>query len=254
MVDGKPTVMIGTPAYGGAMFMEYVDSLIKNIRFLDTKGIIPRWHFMNKEALITRGRNEIVRYFMDETHDDYLMFIDADIVFPEDGIYQLLQHEKDICCGIYPKKNIYWKKIKEAAVRGEPDIENFGASYVLNPANGSNEVSFGNKDGLIEVLHGGTGFMLIHRRVFKALRAKVPIYRTSLITDPVSGQFTAPLTREFFGTSITPHGLLLSEDYHFCDLWTKEGGQIFADPTIKLKHVGQYTFSGDLSRAGLNNT
>ena len=27
MIDGKPTIMIGTPAYGGAMFMEYVDSL-----------------------------------------------------------------------------------------------------------------------------------------------------------------------------------------------------------------------------------
>ncbi len=99
MIDGKPTIMIGTPAYGGAMFMEYVDSLVRNISFLESKGIKTRWQFMNKEALITRARNEIARYFLDETRDDYLMFIDADIWFPTDGIYRLLQHEKDVVCG-----------------------------------------------------------------------------------------------------------------------------------------------------------
>lgn len=235
------------------MFMEYVDSLIKNIRFLDKKEIQVRWLFMNKEALITRARNEMVRYFLDETHDDYLMFIDADISFPEDGIYRLLEHKKDICCGVYPKKNIYWAKIKEAAKRGEQDIEKFGASYVLNSVDGKDSFET-NEEGLIEVFHGGTGFMLIHRSVFKKLRNKVPTYRTTMITNPVTGQFTSPITKEFFGISITPHGLLLSEDYHFCDLWTKEGGQIFADPTINLSHVGQHVFSGDLMRAGINNT
>jgi hypothetical protein len=96
--------------------------------------------------------------------------------------------------------------------------------------------------------------MMIHRDVFKTLRFKVPTYRTSLITNPANGQFLAPLTREFFGLSITELGLLLSEDYHFCELWKKEGGRIFADPTIELRHVGQHVYAGDLMRAGRNNT
>jgi hypothetical protein len=94
--------------------------------------------------------------------------------------------------------------------------------------------------------------MMIHRNVLKAMRFKVPTYRTSLIQD--NGQFLAPLTREFFGTSITELGLLLSEDYHFCELWKKEGGKIYADPTIELRHVGQHVYAGDLMRAGRNNT
>jgi glycosyltransferase involved in cell wall biosynthesis len=254
MIDGKPTIMIGTPAYGGAMFMEYVDSLVRNIGFLESKGIKTRWQFMNKEALITRARNEIVRYFLDETRDDYLMFIDADIWFPTDGIYKLLEHNKSICCGVYPKKFFFWNRIRDAALRGEKDIEKFGCSYVLNAVDdrGDPDAVPLNDEGLVEVLHGGTGFMMIHRDVFKILRFKVPTYRTSLIQD--NGQFLAPLTREFFGTSITELGLLLSEDYHFCELWKKEGGRIFADPTIELRHVGQHTFSGDLMRAGRNNT
>ena len=254
MIDGKPTIMIGTPAYGGAMFMEYVDSLVRNVGFLESKGIKTRWQFMNIEALITRARNEIVRYFLDETRDDYLMFIDADIWFPTDGIYKLLEHNKSICCGVYPKKFFFWNRIRDAALRGEKDIEKFGCSYVLNAVDdrGDPDAVPLNDEGLVEVLHGGTGFMMIHRDVFKILRFKVPTYRTSLIQD--NGQFLAPLTREFFGTSITELGLLLSEDYHFCELWKKEGGRIFADPTIELRHVGQHTFSGDLMRAGRNNT
>ena len=94
--------------------------------------------------------------------------------------------------------------------------------------------------------------MLIKRKVLKDLKLKVPTYRTSLIQD--NGQFLAPLTREYFGTSITELGMLLSEDYHFCELWKKEGGKIYADPTIELRHVGQHTFNGDLMRAGRNNT
>jgi glycosyltransferase involved in cell wall biosynthesis len=124
--------MIGTPAYGGAMFMEYVDSLARNLSFLEQQGIRTRWQFMNKEALITRARNEIARYFLDETQDDYLMFIDADIWFPTDGIYKLAAARARIWSAvIYPKKFLFWDRIREAALRGEKDIEKFGCSYVL---------------------------------------------------------------------------------------------------------------------------
>jgi hypothetical protein len=41
------------------MFMEYVDSMLRNVSFLESKGINTRWQFMNKEALITRARNEL---------------------------------------------------------------------------------------------------------------------------------------------------------------------------------------------------
>ena len=252
MVDGKPTVMVGTPMYGGVAFMEYIDSLMRNVGYLKEHGIECRWQFMNKEALITRARNEIARYFLEETRDDYLMFIDADIWFPTDAIHRLIKADKDIIVGIYPKKFFFWERIREAALRGEKDIEKFGCSYVLNTVEDSGDGVILDNEGLVEVLHGGTGFMLIKRKVLKDLKYKVPTYRTSLIQD--NGQFLAPLTREYFGTSITELGMLLSEDYHFCELWKKEGGKIYADPTIELRHVGQHTFNGDLMRAGRNNT
>jgi len=40
----------------------------------------------------------------------------------------------------------------------------------------------------------------------------------------------------------------LSEDYTFCRLWQKMGGEIWMDPNTKLNHVGSYTFEGDLGK------
>jgi hypothetical protein len=58
--------------------------------------------------------------------------------------------------------------------------------------------------------------------------------------------------REFFATSIDHTGALLSEDYHFCELWRKHGGKVYANPFIKLEHVGTYTYTGNLFKGGGN--
>ena len=66
------------------------------------------------------------------------------------------------------------------------------------------------------------------------------------------GEYVKPLTHEFFATSIDSTGALLSEDYHFCDLWRKHGGKIYANPFVKLEHVGTYVYGGDIVRSGGN--
>jgi hypothetical protein len=91
---------------------------------------------------------------------------------------------------------------------------------------------------------------LLKRSVFENLMPHVPTYRTS--THKVDGEYVKPLTHEFFATSIDETGALLSEDYHFCDLWRKHGGKIYANPFIKLEHVGTYTYTGDLLKSGGN--
>jgi hypothetical protein len=93
--------------------------------------------------------------------------------------------------------------------------------------------------------------MLIKRRVFEILEEHVPTYRTSTAKDK-DGEYLKPLTREFFATSIDSTGALLSEDYHFCELWKKHGGKIYANPFIKLNHVGTYVYSGDIIKSGGN--
>lgn len=233
-------ITIATPMYGGVATAHYINSILQNILFLKEKNILVQWKFLTQESLIPRARNELVRQFLDETVDDYLMFIDADINFPADSIYKLICHKKEIVVGIYPKRQIYWDGIKNAVLNNVKDFWNFGCSYVFN-----SNADLDKNNPLIEIEHGATGFMCIHRSVFLSLKDRVPQYRTS--------DFSKYSCYNFFDTSIL-NGLYLSEDYHFSNLWTQFGGKIFADMSIKLDHIGNHVFSGDLLRAGKNTT
>jgi len=41
----------------------------------------------------------------------------------------------------------------------------------------------------------------------------------------------------------------LSEDYHFCNIYRKIGGKIYAAPWVQLAHIGTYCFEGQLTPA-----
>lgn len=246
----KPkSIMIATPMYGGMCAGMYVHGLLTTMHKLREMGINCGWVQMSNESLITRARNELTRVFMEQGHD-YLLFIDADIGFDGDAVAELINADVDIACGIYPKKEIDWKRISVAAKNGEEGLEDFGGAFVFNMVGGGDAET--NESGLIEVRHGGTGFMLIKRKVFEDLAPHVHTYRISTVTDPETGEFTKPLTHEFFATSIDDTGALLSEDYHFCELWRKHGGKIYANPFIKLYHVGTYIYQGNIIRSGGN--
>jgi hypothetical protein len=248
----KLSVMIATPAYGGQVHIHYVSSLMENILHLNSKGVETQWFFTGNESLIQRGRNTLAHIFLTETSHDYLMFIDGDIQFSGDAIYKLIQKDKDLVCAVYPKKNLLHEKIKEAAIQGKENFMDYGCSFVLNTTDESNEIKV-NQDGLVEVVHAGTGFMLIKRRVFEKLKPYVGQYRNSVIYDKEKNDHTMPIHYEFFGVGIK-NGLLLSEDWFFCEKWLEQDGKIYIDPSIKLGHVGQFMYSGDINITGKNIT
>ncbi len=242
-----PKIMLATPMYGGMCTGHYVQGLLNTVSFMRDKGVHIFWSQLMNESLIPRARNELARLAL--AHDfDYLMFVDADISFGGDAIWRLMQTDKDLVCGIYPKKEIAWDRIEEAAKAGKTDLKQYSGAFVCNTVS---ELTLTDEQGLIEIRHGGTGFMLIKRSVLEALKEHTPTYRIGSYKDD-QGEYVHPLTHEFFATSIDETGALLSEDYHFCDLWRKHGGSVFADPFIKLDHVGTNVFSGDIFTAGAN--
>lgn len=244
--NGK-SLMIATPMYGGMCTAQYVRGVITTIDQMKEIGVTVQWAQISNESLITRGRNQLVQMFLEQNFE-YFLFVDADISFMGSDVLLLLLADKDVVCGIYPKKEIDWGQVEKAAKQGKENLKDYSGAFVLNMDVGEQTTDV---HGLLEVRHGGTGFMLIKRRVFEMLAPHVPQYRASTIKDQ-SGNFRYPLTHEFFTTSIDSSGCLLSEDYHFCDLWRKHGGKIYANPFIKLEHIGTHVFSGDLIKGGMN--
>ena len=244
----RPSLMIATPMYGGMCTGHYVQGLLMTTQKMREVGVPVAWCQIMNESLITRARNELVRVFL-ETNHDYLMFVDADIGFSGEAILQLMAADKDVACGIYPKKEVNWDSVKRAAFAGKMDLQDYGGAFVFNMTDSGDAET--DETGCIEVRHGGTGFMLIKREVFEHLKPHVPTYRVNSFRDE-HGNYAKPLTHEFFATSIDNTGALLSEDYHFCELVRKHGGSIHANPFIKLEHVGTYVFHGDIIKSGGN--
>ena len=113
------------------------------------------------ESLIPRARNELVRLFLEETKCSHIMFIDADMYFNDQAIATLYKADKDVACGIYPKKELDWGKVSTAARmygKDKDDLPNHSSSFVLNLPHGVKKVE-PDADGMVEVRHGGTGFM-----------------------------------------------------------------------------------------------
>ena len=246
--EKRPSIMIATPMYGGMCTGHYVQGLLMTMNTMRELGIDVAWCQITNESLITRARNELARVFLKSNHD-YLMFIDADIGFDGNAIAHLLAVDDDIVCGIYPKKEVNWSSVKRAALADKEDLEDHAGAFVFNMVGAAHVET--DERGTIEVRHGGTGFMLIKRGVFDHLTPHVPTYRTSSFIKP-DGEYDKPLTHEFFATSIDETGALLSEDYHFCELFRKHGGKIHAHPFVKLDHVGTYVYNGDILKSGGN--
>jgi len=245
----RPTLMIATPMYGGMCTGSYVSGLMATINKMREVGVATFWVQISNESLITRGRNELARIFLEKGFD-YLMFIDADISFDGQGVAQLMAADRDVACGIYPKKEVNWDSVGKAAKDGKEGLQDYGGAFVFNMIGDATAET--DKEGMIEIRHGGTGFMLIKRRVFEELRPHVKTYRVSTHRDPVTNEYVKPLTYEFFSTAIDHTGALLSEDYNFCELWRSNGGKVYANPFIKLEHVGTYVYTGDILKSGGN--
>jgi hypothetical protein len=101
--EKRPSLMIATPMYGGMCTGHYVSGLLATINKMRQVGVPVYWAQMMNESLITRARNELARLFLEKGYD-YLMFIDADISFDATAVAQLMAADRDIACGIYPKK------------------------------------------------------------------------------------------------------------------------------------------------------
>jgi hypothetical protein len=243
-------LFVATPMYGGLCTGGCTMGVVNCVQAFSPRGIQMYYSYMMNESLITRARNGMAYDFLatDATH---LMFIDADISFDPKDIVRMIDADKDIICGLYPKKEINWQLVHDAVQKGVDykDLPNYTGSFVVNLVKGATE-SKGNINDPMEIDNGGTGFMLIKREVFEALKDKVPTYTNDMF-QVVDKNPAKKIIHEFFTTSIDEESgnRLLSEDYHFCKIARKAGFKVYAAPWANLTHSGTYNFSGTLPRS-----
>lgn len=133
---------------------------------------------------------------------DYLLFIDSDMVFPQDCLKRLLAHGKDVVGATYRKRvppyNILGRTLEAKRIEVE--------------------------SGLIEMEGLPTGMLLIRMAVFD--RLKRPYFRMVAIEEDKE-------------KGIPPS--TLGEDYYFCNVARQAGFKVWLDVDLskELGHIGQ---------------
>lgn len=224
--------------YGGQCFGSFTDSMLRLLYECVKLGIDLNWEFMYNESLIPRARDNCVHSFLksDATH---LMFIDADIRFEPTQLIKMLLADKDVLCGVYPKKAINWDKVKYAIENGiteQRQLERNSVDWVVTAETTEDFHEKMNAQTPQEIIYGGTGFMMIKREVFEKLKPHVITYKNNTIHMDED-------TYGFFQLCVDPEtNVLLSEDYFFCNKWREIGGKVYLAPWAILQHTGTYSF------------
>ena len=235
-----PSLFLSTPCYGGVCLQAYAESVLKLQRMCAQRGVQLMLDTTENESLVHRARNISVARYMIRTQADYFMFIDADVKFEAESVMRLLRSGHDISCAVYPKKVVMWEQAEKAVLSNDTrDLNKLAASLVMNFKSNNTPV----KDGFVEVLDGPTGFLMIKRDVFTRMFEKYP--ELNCKNDHQNRDFEDYCA--VFDCMIDPENRrYLSEDYAFCRRWQQMGGQIFADVTTTLGHVGNIRFFGKL--------
>ena len=242
----KPYIYLAVPCYGGNLNLFFVDSMLKLQDACRERGIGLHIDMMGGEALITRGRSRLAAAFLAYEQATHILYIDADIGFPPEQVFRLIDADRDVIAAVCPLKKIDWEKVRAAAKADVADLQEVGIGYVVrflpNPENSVEVV-----DGFAQVAYGGTGFLLIKRQAMQRLVDGYPQLRAKM------GDMGDSLAREavmVFDTMIEPEtGQYLSEDYAFCRRWRDLGGEIWADFSARLTHVGHAAYTGSLLQA-----
>ena len=205
-------MMIGTPAYGGMVHIDYLKRLFEytnaGIRYeLDTIG---------NESLITRARNAILATFHIRRELTHLLFLDADTILPAAGLLRMLRAQAPVIGapvglkGFNADGSRIWNVGRCVGVAGSLlKVENVGAAALL--------LSRAACDALVQDA-------IDHGRTYARMRTLVGDNDTSVHYD-------------VFRVGVQSNEYL-SEDYWVCRRLRTLGFDVLIDPSVITTHYG----------------
>jgi hypothetical protein len=206
-------VLIGTPAYGGMVHSDFVNSLLGYQR----AGIAFALMTIGNESLITRARNTIVSEFHARTEFSHLLFLDADVMLPPAGLRRLIDASRDAIGAAVALKG-----------RNPDGTRVFNIGRLLG------------EDGAHYVTERiGTAALLLSRRAVDVLIADARndgrVYSRG--NDIRGVELRARVQYDVFRVGVV-NDEYLSEDFWVCRELRRHGIAVHVDPTIVTRHSG----------------
>ena len=215
------SLLIALPCYGGIVSDKTAKGLFNLGKELRTAGIDHGLLTMANESLITQGRSKMANFFINNTEYERILFIDSDIGFSPEDVFNLLKHDKDMVCGAYPMKSI---PLKYNYNISKPPVE---------------------EGELVKIDNVGFGFAMIKRRVFEDI---VKRYGEELKYYPATDNSNYPPTEKEYHNSyhyfleLKKNMSYLPEDFSFFERAQSVGYTAWLNTNIRLAHVGSHVF------------
>ena len=213
-------VLIGTPAYGGMVHIGYMNSLLEYQR----QGLNFSLAAFGNESLITRARNTIISYFyLHRAEFTHLLFLDADIHLPAEGLKALLDFQKDVCGAHVPIK----------AYRDDGSVR--------SNATGDMKII---DSGLYQAEFVATAALLLSTSAVTAVveraRNAGRVYQNPTEFDQ-NDKINGVTMYDVFQVGVVD-GDYLSEDYWLCNELRAAGFEVYAADVPGITHFGNHGF------------
>lgn len=251
----SPTLAIMTPCFDGVIAVNYHVCLTRTMSYMQQVGIKTKTFFLPGDSLVHRARNNLLAMAMADESVTHFLFIDGDIEWDAADVALLILRDRDLIGGIYPKKRLHLGRLTQspetisnilnnkspflAHAPNDLYLESTLLDYNLNYLQG---VPLTCTNMVAEVLEIATGFMMFRRSMVLRMMECFPQTKFTCNIGLLTPEQNAYAYCLF--DSAVENGQLVSEDYLFCRRWKKIGGQVFADLSIPLAHIGKHTFRG----------
>lgn len=218
-------IFISQPCIGGNIHTK----CLQTMQLMTFKHQL-EFHWIENCSLIVKARNEHLAMFIN-SDCDYMLSVDADIVITPPGCLDRMIEKcpvNAICAGLYAMKALDVETGK-APVNGvflkEEDKDKFIESE--------------SKD-LVEMKYVPTGFCLIPKHVARKLAEnyKELVYRDHHFKFDIYNVYGLLIVKN----DKTGEPNMLPEDFSFCERVKQVGNKIYADPEVKLGHIGSYLY------------
>ena len=204
--------MIGTPAYGGMVHMDFAHSLLA----YQKAGLRITLATLGNESLITRARNSLLSMFHHRSDLTHLLFLDADVSLSATSLQMMLAQQRDV----------------------------IGAPVALKGRNAAGGRIFnigrvvGESGPMLLVERIGTAALMLSRKAVAALvddaLAQGRVYERM---STLRGDSGPAIQYDVFGVGVY-EGEYLSEDFWVCMTLRRLGFDICVLPDVVTQHHG----------------
>ncbi len=221
----KPkNVIFATPSYMHTVSLEYLRSVIETLNVLTQNRISAGFSVIGGDQFIAKARNLLVAMFLAHEDATDLFFLDDDVGWPATAVLKFINRPEDVILGVYPKK------------QAERD-------FPVELAGDRETGSLIERDGLVKVSGGPTGFMRIRRHVLEHLA-----HNAGTFVDNDSAKVER-VTPNIFRTGVGEDRRFYGEDWAFCQDVQAAGFEVWCDPDIVFTHRGNNLWTDNLATA-----